>query len=69
MDLTSRRLPLAIIGVLAAILVVQYAADAPDPDRIIDPATCEIYSQQPGGAKEYSGEFDQKCLDVRASLQ
>ncbi len=53
-----------LIGILLAVLVVQYVANEPDPDRLIDPATCEIYTQDaPGGGSRYSGEFDQKCME------
>ena len=67
MDISSRRLPLAIIAILLAILIVQYVASpAANQSRLIDPMTCEIYLQvEPGGAREYSGEFDQKCVDLR----
>ena len=65
MDITSRKLPLAIIGVLLAVLVIQYVVDAPDSNMLIDPATCEIYTQDSyGSAKQYTGEFDQKCMDL-----
>ncbi|MDE0091544.1 MAG: hypothetical protein OXP12_09420 [Thaumarchaeota archaeon] len=68
MELASRRLPLMIIGVLLAILVVQYVANTSDgpASRLIDPATCQIYEPIPGGGKSYLDEFDQKCLDLRA---
>ncbi len=57
-----------IIGVLLAILVVQYVANTSDgpATRLIDPATCQIYEHSPGGVKQYLDEFDQKCLDLRA---
>lgn len=69
MDIASRRIPLVIIAVLLAILVVQYVANTPDTDRLIDPTTCEVYSQKgPGGGRVYLDEFDQKCLDLKNML-
>lgn len=68
MELASRRLPLMIIGILLAILVVQYVANTSDgpTTKLIDPATCQIYEHDLGGDRRYLDEFDQKCLDLRA---
>lgn len=58
-----------IIGVLLAILVVQYVAntsDGPVERRLIDPATCQIYEHDVGDVRRYLDEFDQKCLELRA---
>lgn len=59
-----------IIGVLLAVLVVQYVANMSNVDRFIDPITCEIYTQGAPGAvgKQYIGEFDQKCMDLKEML-
>lgn len=68
MDIAARRIPLMIIGILLAILVVQFVANSSDSNLLIDPSTCEIYTQSsPGGAvsKQYTGEFDEKCMQVR----
>ena len=69
MDMAARKIPMVIIAVLLAILVVQYVANTPEADRLIDPTTCEIYSQEgPGGGRIYLDEFDQKCLDLKNIL-
>ena len=67
-ELTSRKLPIAIIAVLLGILVVQYVVNVPEPDRLIDPTTCEIYSKGPDGTRTYLDEFDQKCADLKNLL-
>lgn len=66
MDLASKKLPLALIGVLLVILVAQFAYND-SRDRFVDPATCEIWERGDGPAgRQYTGEFDQKCADLKA---
>ena len=68
MDLYSRRLPLILIAVLLGILVAQYLLVVPDQRKLIDPETCEIYVYDPAMAdqRQYLGEFDAKCMEIRA---
>ena len=65
MDLTSKKLPLALIGILLVILAVQIVNNS-SIEKFIDPATCEIWikSPEPTG-RQYLGEFDSKCLDFK----
>ena len=66
MDIYSKRLPLILIGILLVILSAQIVSNS-SVDRLIDPSTCEIWVKGPGPAeRQYLGEFDQKCMDLRA---
>lgn len=66
-DLTSRKLPLAIIVILIGVLVVQYVMNVPDQRLLIDLETCEVYTHDPafGNEKLYTGELDPKCLELK----
>ena len=65
MDLASKKLPLALIGILLVVLAVQIVNNS-SVERLIDPATCEIWTRGSGPAeRQYLGEFDQKCMDVK----
>ena len=65
MDLASKKLPLALIVVLVAVLAVQAALNSPAETRV-DAETCEVYEGGPGQSdRRYLGEFDQECLDGR----
>ena len=62
MDIASKKLPIILIIVLLVILVVQFYSNN-SSGKFIDPETCEIYVKDPKlNSKQYSGEFDQKCL-------
>lgn len=66
MDIASKKLPLALIGILLVILVVQIVNNS-SIEKFIDPSTCEIWikSSEPTG-RQYLGEFDSKCLDLKS---
>ena len=65
MDLASKKLPLALIGILLVVLTVQIMSNS-SIEKFIDSSTCEIWikSSEPTG-RQYLGEFDSKCLDLK----
>jgi len=64
-DLASKKLPIALIGILLVILVVQ-AVNNNSVEKLIDPSTCEIWIKSSGPTgRQYLGEFDSKCLDLK----
>ena len=66
MDLASKRIPLILICILSVIFVVQLLLN--DTGRVIDIDTCEIWVKDTFLGRHYTGEFDQKCLDLKAAL-
>ncbi len=66
MDITSKRIPLTLIGILSVVLVIQLVLN--DTGRVIDTETCEIWVKDTFLGRQYTGEFDQKCLDLKAAL-
>ncbi len=65
MDLASKKLPLALIGILLVVLAVQTVSNS-SVEKFIDPSTCEIWIKSPEPAgRQYLGEFDSKCLDLK----
>lgn len=64
MDLASKKLPLAIICALLAVLAVQMIIGGSE-GRFVDPDTCEIWEKDRLTERRYTGEYDQRCLDLR----
>ena len=65
MDISSKKLPIALIVLLLGILVLQIVSN--DSDRkFIDAETCEIWVEDTFTKKPtYLNEFDPKCLDFK----
>ncbi len=66
MDLSSKKLPIILIIVLVGILVLQVMNNDSNNSKLIDPETCELYVKDLQiNAKQYLGEYDQKCVDFK----
>ena len=66
MDLSSKKLPIILIIVLVGILVLQVMNNDSNNSKLIDPETCELYIKDLQiNAKQYLGEYDQKCVDFK----
>ncbi len=66
MDLSSKKLPIILIIVLVGILVLQVINNDSNNSKLIDPETCELYIKDLQiNAKQYLGEYDQKCVDFK----
>ena len=64
-DISQKRLPLVLIIILVAVLIVQFMGNS-QSTTLIDTQTCELYIKDAQiGGKQYLGEFDSKCLDLR----
>jgi hypothetical protein len=65
-DLSSKKLPIILIIVLVGILVLQVMNNDSNNSKLIDPETCELYIKDLQiNAKQYLGEYDQKCVDFK----
>ena len=66
MDLSSKKLPIILIVVLIGILILQVLNNDANNSKLIDPETCELYIKDVQiNAKQYLGEYDQKCVDFK----
>ena len=66
MDLSSKKLPIILIIVLVGILILQVMNNDSNNSKLIDPETCELYVKDLQiNAKQYLGEYDQKCVDFK----
>ena len=66
MDLSSKKLPIILIIVLVGILILQVMNNDSNSSKLIDPETCELYVKDLQiNAKQYLGEYDQKCVDFK----
>lgn len=66
MDLSSKKLPIILIIGLIGILTLQVMNNDSNNNKLIDPETCELYVKDLQiSAKQYLGEYDQKCLDFK----
>ena len=66
MDFSSKKLPIILIIVLVGILVLQVMNNDSNNSKLIDPETCELYIKDLQiNAKQYLGEYDQKCVDFK----
>ncbi len=66
MDLSSKKLPIILIIILVGILVLQVIYNDSNNSKLIDPETCELYIKDLKiNAKQYLGEYDQKCVDFK----
>jgi len=65
-DLSSKKLPIILIVVLVGILILQVMNNDSNNSKLIDPETCELYIKDLQiNAKQYLGEYDQKCVDFK----
>jgi len=65
-DLSSKKLPIILIIVLVGILILQVMNNDSNNSKLIDPETCELYIKDLQiNAKQYLGEYDQKCVDFK----
>jgi hypothetical protein len=65
-DLSSKKLPIILIIVLVGILILQVMNNDSNNSKLIDPETCELYVKDLQiNAKQYLGEYDQKCVDFK----
>ncbi len=66
MDLSSKKLPIILIIGLVGILILQVMNNDSNNSKLIDPETCELYVKDLQiSAKQYLGEYDQKCVDFK----
>ena len=65
MDISQKRLPMILIIILVVVLIVQFMGNQQSA-TLIDTQTCELYIKDAQiGGKQYLGEYDSKCLDLR----
>jgi len=64
-DISSKKLPIALIVLLLGILILQIVSNDSNK-KIIDVETCEIWVEDTFTKKPtYLNEFDSKCLDFK----
>ena len=65
MDIYSGKFAIIVIIVLVTILVLQVMTND-STNTLIDSETCELYVMDSQiGAKQYLGDFDEKCLGFK----
>ena len=66
MDISSRKLPLLIIGILIVVLVAQYMFNDTPDRKYVDIETCELWMKDDlTNGRQYLGEYDSKCMDFK----